>query len=410
MVIPDLTALARPHYQTKPASAFDRFLAGTFDFILIVPIASFTPALHLRQARLDYLQGFDSSLLVQAAFIWILTYVAVLTLFLFITETTPGGLILNLRVRSLNGKLSWNQCLIRSVFSLLSWVFLFFPLIEVITHPMKRAWHDRVSDTVVIDLKSRPSISFLPFNTDPIRIFMVIGLFVWVATWLTVITSRDGLDFSGAKESKDSVDSVVAQTLLRKDLSEETLGQVEELIWSSQRRSEKSLSYFLKLQIEKDEQVKLALAEQICRWTPSESIGSLCSSARYLLKGDDEKDQEVVLLNEAKLSPISLTAKVFWMQEMTKRSRFDQALALYSEIKKSRNLSQTFEDSLRIWDVSLFWNLQHEKAVLQRLPAGQDSKESVSEDPEGSIRAEPNRSADEAQLALEKYIKERVSP
>ena len=403
MVIPDLTAPSRPHHHTKPASAFDRFLAGTFDFILIVPIASFTPALHLRQARLDYLQGFDSSLLIQAAFIWIITYVAVLTLFLFMTEATPGGLILNLRVRSLSGRLSWNQCLIRSVFSLLSWLLLFFPMIEVLTHPMKRAWHDRVSDTVVIDLKSRPSLSFVPFNTDAIRIFMVIGLFVWIGSWLTVITSRDGLDFSGARDLKDSVDSIVAQTLLRKDLSEETLGEVEELIWSSQRRSEKSLSYFLKLQIEKDEQVKLALADQICRWTPSEAAGSLCSTARYLLKKDEEKEEQVVLLSEANLSPVSLTAKVFWMQEMTKRARLNQALALYSDIKKTRTLSQTFEDSLKIWDVTLFWKLEKGQLGNERLPASEKSEESG-----------PGKKAvkldSEAVEALQNFIKERVEP
>jgi hypothetical protein len=304
---------------------------------------------------------------------------------------------MNLRIRSLHGRLSWNQCLLRSTFTLISWVLLFFPFLEMLTHPNRRAWQDRVSDTDVIDMKSRPSIFFLPFRTDFLRAVMVIGMSVWVGLWLFLILSEDKLELSDRKGSGENVDSLVASFMLRKDFSESSLTEVDEIIWSGQKRSEKSISYFLKLQIENDEEVKVALAQQICEWTPSELPGSLCSTANYLVEGREEQELQRLAAEDPSFSPVSLTAQVFWMKELTRLERYQSALALYKGLKRRTQISASLQDSLDIWNVSLFWKIQSLDSPKARRPA------SLSRDSEAGPVLGPALRGE-----LEKFIEERV--
>lgn len=381
MVIPDLSAPVHDSSSSvKPASTMDRFLGGIFDIILLVPIATFVPSLHIREARMDYLQGFESNIWYQVVFLWILTYIVVQTVFLYYARTTPGGMIVHTRVRSLNGNLTWNQCLIRASFSLLSWVFLCFPFLEIITHPMKRAWHDRVSDTVVVDLKSKPFYQIPRLNVSGIRVFMILGIFAVLLSVSTFVGGQDELSYLGDESSSETTDSLVAQALLKKDFSEETQGEIEERIWGGGRKWEKALAYFFKLHVEKDTDVKKALVDQICKWSPSEKAGGLCSISKYSLKND----HKTLMVLAQHLDDIQgLTSKVFVLKELTKNSQYSGALKLYKRIKKQASLSDSFKDSLKIWDVSLFWALRENQMKGKRVPAS----EPTSEEEASAIRA-----------------------
>lgn len=375
MVIPDLSAPTNEALpNTKPASVMDRFLAGAFDIILLVPIATFVPALHLREARADYIQGFESNIWYQIILLWALTYIVVQTIFLYFTKTTPGGMIMHTRVRALNGELTWNQCLLRSTFSLLSYVFLCLPFLEIITHPVRRAWHDRVSDTIVLDLKSKPFAPGLNLNVQAVRFVMILGIFFVLVSMNAFMTGQDDFNFIPDEASNESTDSFVAQALLKKDFSEDTQNEVEERIWGSGKRTEKALAYFFKLQVEKNEDVKKALADQICLWVQSEKAGSLCSLARYSLKNDKNTIQALSQnLSEVK----GLTSKVFVLKELTKSSQYAAALKVYEQIKKQSALTASFQDSLKIWDVSLFWALRENQLKAKRVPASVDESTAI---------------------------------
>ena len=390
MVIPDLSA---PNHEAKqnlkPASTMDRLIAGFFDILLLAPIATFVPALHIREARIDYIQGFESDIWYQIVLLWALTFIIIHTFFLYFTATTPGGMIMHTRVYGLNGKMSWNQCLLRSTFSFFSFLFLGLPFLEVVTHATKRAWHDRVSDTVVADLKDRPFYDVLVFNVKGARFIMIVGIFMVLASLNSVMTSRGEFTFIPDDSSTEQTDSFIAQALLKKDFSEDTQNEIEERIWSSGRRAEKALAYFFKLQVEKNDDVKAALSEQICKWSPSEKSGSLCMLSKYSLTNDSK------LLKEMAQNPVevhSLTSKVFLMKEFTRNSQYSGALKVYQQLKKQASLTTSFKDSLKIWDVSLFWALRENQMRSKRVPASADG---------GAVKK------DESAAAIEEYIKER---
>ncbi len=377
MVIPDLSA---PNHSesstTRTAAPMDRFLAGLFDLLMLVPIASFVPSLHVREARIDYIQGFESNLWHQVILLWILSYIVIQTVFLYFAQSTPGGLIMNTRVRSLSGRLTWNQCLLRSTFSLFSWLFMGLPFLEVVTHPVKRAWHDRVSDTIVIDLKHKSFYQGPGFNVQGVRFLMVIGIFVSLVTAFSFVTGQDELAYLSDSDLSESTDSIVAQALLKKDFSNEKQNEIEERIWNSGRRAEKAIAYFFKLHAEKNADVKEALASQICQWVPSEKPGSLCFLSQYSLKADDKMLQAMSQgLGEVQ----GLTAKVFLLKELTKNSKYTTALQVYKQIKKQASLSDSFKDSLKIWDVSLFWALRENQLKAKRVPASDDETSAIKE-------------------------------
>lgn len=375
MVIPDLSA---PHFQNntplKPASMMDRFIAGSFDLMLLVPIASFVPSLHIRDARLDYLQGFESTIWYEIILLWVLSYIVVQAAFLYFMGTTPGGMIIHTRVRSLNGQLSWNQCLLRSTFSLFSFFLLGLPFLEVITHVLGRAWHDRVSDTFVIDLKSKPFSPTIQLNVQMVRFFMILGLFLVFISFNSFIDGKEELTFIPDEESSESTDSFVAQALLKKDFSEDTQNEIEDRIWRSGKKYEKSIAYFFKLQVEKDEDVKEALSVQICNWSPSEKPDSICALSKYSVKNDDKTLQAW----SQKLEEVQgLTLRVYLMKELTKKAQFVSALKIYNQVKKQAALNSTLEDALKIWDVSLFWALRENQIKQKRVPASSDEVSAI---------------------------------
>jgi uncharacterized RDD family membrane protein YckC len=407
MVIQDLSA---PQFTAqspiRPAIALDRFLAGIFDLLLLVPIATFVPAFHIHEARLDYLQGFESTLWYQIVLLWILSYIAIQTVFLYFASATPGQLIMHLRVRSISnvdlriadgglveakrgsrrqeGRLTWNQSLMRALFSLISWIFLGLPFLEVVTHPMKRAWHDRVSDSFVVDLKHKSHFRDVRLNVTLVRFVMVLGIFTILMGFFSFIDGYDELLFAGEVKSTDTTDSLIAQALLKKDFSEDTQNEIEERIWSSGRGWEKALAYFFKLNVEKNPDMRKALSEQICKWSLSQSPGNLCALGKYILNSDGKTLQAVV---QNSGSTATLTARVFVLKELTKTAQLDSAVKMYKQLKKQASLTESFRDSLKIWDVSLFWAIRENQTKNRRVPASEDES-----------------------VALKEYIQERSEP
>ncbi len=375
MVFPDLSApMPTQQEQIKPAHVLDRFLTGLFDLLLMVPIATFIPAYHIHEARIDYLQGFDSPLWYQIVFLWILSYVLLQTFFLYFLKATPGGLMTHTRVRSINGNLTWNQCLLRSTFSLLSWVFLGLPFLEIITHPQRRAWHDRVSDTYVADLKRKSPFESLKFNVPITRVIMILGVFMVLMTMFSFVENYDDLVFVSDNGADQSMDSMVAEALLKKDFSDETQNEIEKRVWSSGRTWEKTLSYFFKLNAEKDPDVKKALVQQICQWAPSQQTTSLCALSKYELTPNQ---QSVQAFAQKWGHADFLTTKVFIMRELTKTAHYGSAIKLYNQLKSQVAVSDSLSDALKIWDVSLFWAVREDQLKSRRAPASAEESKAL---------------------------------
>ncbi|KYG61662.1 hypothetical protein AZI86_18375 [Bdellovibrio bacteriovorus] len=167
MVFPDLSAPeARPIQKDSNhfaiASVSDRLIALILDFLIFSPVVSLFIASFLKQTRTFFLLSSSSQeAFVAAALLTGLVFFLVVVLqaaFLFFWQATPGQIFLQLRVVSYphpQRRLTLNQCFLRSFLWCTGFLLLALPFLEVASHPLRRAFHERASDTGVITLKRR---------------------------------------------------------------------------------------------------------------------------------------------------------------------------------------------------------------------------------------------------------------
>lgn len=349
-----------------PALASVRFFAALIDFALLAPLVSFVPAYHIRELRLEYAQGFNSTTWFQVAILATLTFIVVQTGFVYFFKATPGQSALGLRVRSLNPELTWNQCLMRATFYTLSWFLGGLPLLEVISHRLGRAWHDRVSDTMVVE-KLGTALAFSGRKSGPTwdqarirtlaRTYMILGLFALLIFSLSMVEYVDALEWTGSSSSSEKMDTLVARALLKKDDSEETRAQIEERLWRTQNPQEKALAYYYRFQNEQDKDVKTVLSQKMCEWGAQD----LCLLTEYELAPSDLKLTKLITQTQAS---VNLASQVGIMRELTRKSKITSALHYYEKLKEISELN----DELRIWDVSLFLKIKDRK-LRNRAPA-----------------------------------------
>lgn len=163
MVFPDLST---PEVRPSTPSAFpiapvsDRLIALILDFLIFSPLVSLFVASFLKQTRTFFLLNSTAQEAMVAAGLLIgLVFFLVVLLqatFLFFWQATPGQLFLQLRVVFYpqgSGRLTLNQCFLRSFLWCTGFLVFALPFLEVASHPLRRAFHERASDTAVMTLK-----------------------------------------------------------------------------------------------------------------------------------------------------------------------------------------------------------------------------------------------------------------
>ena len=171
MVFPDLSVPQTTSFSknsaSKPAlaSVADRFLAFVLDFLVFSPFIGLLLAGFARQAKIQFLVkgSYDEALgsMILMGAVVVSLSIALQTIFLFYLNATPGQLFAKLRVVSYPGnssdradRLSLNQCLVRSILWWASGMALFLPFLEILSHPLRRTFYERASDTLTVTLKT----------------------------------------------------------------------------------------------------------------------------------------------------------------------------------------------------------------------------------------------------------------
>lgn len=321
MLFPDLSAPEASHSKKstkKNAIAFvaDRFLALIFDFLIISPLVSLLLAGLMRKTKTYFLLNAQSPEgLRTGVFVFILGVILVAliqSIFIYFWQATPGQLFMQMRVVSYPQEkqcLSFSQCLVRSFCFCLSFVFLAMPFLEVLSHPLRRAFHERASDTLVVTLKTKPDegpheleekfisswlrMSFLFFS-----LFAMVGILKAYSSFSRgLMTSHSGglVDAQIANLSKDQckeiqdvelqgasrLDAALALFMLN-EVSEECLSKEAEVsLWGDPVNSQ-DMAYLAKYLIsEKEEQEEYF--KKICR----EKTSSACLLGIYLKDHDE---------------------------------------------------------------------------------------------------------------------------
>lgn len=140
------------------AAVTDRALAFAFDLCLWAPLSMLVTKATWRDFQLHQMiePGSAESIILfaTAAFFSILFMLIIQTLMIWAWGVTPGKKLLNLRVESVDGgRLSLGASFLRAILQWLELVCLGLPFLEILSHPERRPWHDRIAESRVVSMR-----------------------------------------------------------------------------------------------------------------------------------------------------------------------------------------------------------------------------------------------------------------
>lgn len=387
MVFPDLSAPeAKPHTNkpaaTPIASIADRFLALILDFLIFSPVVSLLTAGMVRQTKTFFLlnansqEGAIAAGLVAVVVIFLTTLLQ--SVFLYYWQATPGQLFLQLRVVSYpqeQERLSLNQCLIRSFMWCGGFLLLAVPFLEIASHPLRRAFHERGSDTMVVTLKkvydegphpleSRFISSWMRMSFLFLLLFGVLGFFrTYHSLKIGAYHEKDnGVAAFACKEIKESdlsgvsrLDAALSLFLLNEITSECLEKEAEASLWGDPVNSQ-DLAYLAKFMITDGADQEKYFAK-ICE----NSSSSTCAIARYMHEDGTKEDLE-------QASPELWLTRLLVSDEMYTNQNFAGSLKIIEDLQKVPVLKTALEKRY----VRSVWALGEESAKPAkkgRLPA-----------------------------------------
>jgi uncharacterized RDD family membrane protein YckC len=402
MLFPDLSAPEAHHSSSKrfkwpqsPPIAFisDRFLALIFDFLLASPLVSLVIAGFVKRAKTLFLldsQSPEGLALGLVVFVLGALFVLVFqSAFLYYLHATPGQYFFQLRVVSYpqsKNSLSFSQCLVRSFCFSASCLLLAIPFLEVLGHPLRRAFHERASDTMVVTLKkfhddgpheieqrfisSSMRTGFFVFVLfSSMSLFKTFGSFVAETAHENVAVSTQCKAIgSKSLQGPKRLDAALALYAL-KEISGDCLNhEADYLLWK-EKSEFKDMAYLAKYisaeSTHRDEKETQHYYKLICESTNSRA----CLLADYL---DGEKDSKVLKGEVNKL----MVTQVLLMNEMYQDKNFVGSLAMIEKLKEEKYLQSVLEKPY----TRAIWSLREAKFKDSgRAPASENSNKWLEE-------------------------------
>lgn len=383
MLFPDLSApqgsveQARRH---KPvAFVGDRFIALVLDFLIFSPVVSFFVASLLRQSKTLFLfdtQSTEAYLTILFMFGFAAVLVTFLqSVFLFFWQATPGQLFMQLRVYSYpvaRTRMTYPQCLVRASLWTLSCLSFGLPFMEILSHPLRRALHERASDTLVVTLKSQGDTGPLPIEEKFISSWMR-ACFIFAAFFVTVLVLREyqALQIGQYKTPVDSkmyckelkndeltgtarLDAAISLFLLESISSECVRKEAEASLWSDPVQAQ-SLAYLAMYVVSDTTTQKEYLAKLCEKETTAE-----CLIGRYLA-GEARK-------LPALADRVSWTEQVLNAEDLYTRQDYVGSLKAIESLQKNAVFTAALEKKF----VRAIWALHENKPAKGRAPASEE--------------------------------------
>lgn len=380
MVIKDLSDSQNEFNQDKLkiAPVADRFLAIVIDFLIFSPLVALSLSFIYKSFRLS--RYLSSSLEVQFS-LWVVLLIGVVSIssilnafFLSRFGATPGLKYLKLKVVAFEGQptlgrhdrfISFSQALLRS---LLWWGCLLtfgFPFLEIFSHPLRRAIHERASDSIVVTLRneahSLPHPIEVRFFTSWLKTFYIsLGLLILLVSFneytnlnsqltaddkqVVTVKSCDQLQVEDRNtlNTSKSMDLILATYILDPSLHDCVKEQAQSNLWNV-NPTDKTFSQLALgvLSLDKTNDYYKGL----CHDKKSEA----CRISQFL-SSEKLKINELLPYEEKG----SLTLKVLHLRTSIDFKDWARAISIYEELQKSQ-ISKTYLEPLYIQSV---WNLR----------------------------------------------------
>jgi uncharacterized RDD family membrane protein YckC len=381
MVLRDLSTpesappqLSKVAYRLPLGPVADRFLALVLDFLILSPIVSFFLATSLKDLKTLQLMNSESEEAVVIWFIFVVSMVAIScglqACFLYFWQATPGQKFLQLRVISFPPRndadsLTAGQALTRTLGWWGSALLFGMPFLEVVGHPFRRAFHERMSDTMVVSLKHEHSDMPLPVESRYVgtTLWVFFG-FLFVVGMMLMAKAYKAAMLEGFMGNKAVAAVNFCPAVLTEDYKEQkrldmaialfVSGQVtddclskeaEKVLWGAVEE-EKPLAQVAMALISEEKEVAASYHKKSCEAEPKSEA---CVISKYL---QSKEKNRADILRKAGLALVS--SKVLLLTESMQSAKYADAAGLISELQSSTPLREYLDRSLvkAAWAVS----------------------------------------------------------
>lgn len=395
MVIRDLSDDERraqmPSRELPLAFPGDRFLAAVFDFLIFSPVVSFCVAGFLKQIKTYLLLDPQSA---EAGIVWVLFMLSAVGLavffqaiFLYFWQATPGQRFLKMKVVSYPHPataLRFSQCLLRSA----GWVgsvFVFgVPFLDILGHPLRRAFYERASDTLVVTEKREhddgPLVLESRFVGSWMRMFFLMvfasGLIYALQTYHLVQIGR----FAAATEKQknwmcsqvpeevpfgDRADQAIAMFMMDQVTADCLDKEADFALWNASQ-GDQAWAYLAKGVATDDQELRKQYFAKVCE---SGKKSETCGIADYLTHEDDG-----AVLRRHGLA--SVTSRVLLLDKVLEQKNDVAAVVLIEDLRKQAPLREALEKRYvrAVWAINE--NLRESRG---RQPASSEARDIVHE-------------------------------
>lgn len=377
MVIPDLSHPETSHrserHEFRMAPVSDRLIAAVIDFLIMSPVISLIGSRMMNDIKVQSIVSENSDRLIIQWLIYLvfLTF-SVITIqgtFLYMMQATPGQFFLKLRVVSYphrTTRLTLGQSFLRSSLFALSGLIFCVPFLEVLGHPIRRAFHERASDTLVVTMKKQAEMAPLEIEqryiASWISMFFLFVVFAiggaLVKTWREFDPKMsnsqnqsfekklacDGKSFDEVPLAK-RLDLMITLLSLG-ELNEKCLDkEADEVLWNS--RHNRNIAYFAKGMVTNGAS-RRAYFDKVCEDKRSE----WCQLTAVLKDPSKSIDPQII----RKTGLQSVFARVLLLRHSEAGKNHNSALALIGDLRKEKYLADFIERAY----VRNVWQLQFE--------------------------------------------------
>lgn len=366
------------------APIWDRIAAFVLDFILLVLSANllFSPIKKKLQSAI--LNEHDGA--VQIYFL--LIFIGFVALFLvyhtfciYFYRKTLGKKIFHLEVKSFPQDIpfTFGNCFGRSVFQILSILFLGFPFLKAFSHNLRRVLHDRTSDTIVVSFKKNGAAPLVRekfwvrfayvFLASHVIVFIFVQVFFLKENLENITETMTEPEYvcdavSVAKENwpqnkKVSRLDIALMLFGAGEINRDCLEQEAQKYISFEKETEKS---YLAMAFVYDDKAKISetYLKKVCEVLKTSDS---CLLSRVIQSWSD-KDIETVdkLFNEKNWEDKNTNFLITWaIRHYEKRHDYKKALNLIEKIANNKALSLFVGRSKAI----SLWNLDRQDEAEQ---------------------------------------------
>lgn len=383
--------------QLPLAPVTDRFIAFILDFLIVSPVVSFGVAGILRNLKTVLLLNSESE---EAVVIWALFVAAIVVMssivqafFIYFWQATPGQKFLQLEVVSFpqrlsdQRKLTFAQSFLRPIGWWIGTLLMGVPFLEILGHPLRRAFHERLSDTLVISHKQEPVDLPLAVETRYISstLWIFFGfMFVLGVTLMGKAYKAAVLEGLAGKKtfSQAFCPSIptekyqgqkrldVALALYFADEVDDTCvyNEAQKAVWTLENE-DKALGDLAMAVITEDEKDSTSYLNRVCG---DSAQSEACAISKYLKDKGNKNRGEV--LREAGLALVS--SRLLLLKDTMEEENYASAVGLIKELEIETPLQNFLNKKL----VKAAWML-NAQAVKKgsRVPASADEKELLQE-------------------------------